>query len=433
MTKSISVSRLFAPLRVCGEMCLYYYVLAVMTLAVTYNVSTELGVYGVVSNIIAPWLPSLLILVCACFALGFVIVRINNAALRFLLSLLPGLSFFMNPLETTLLIHAAAWVYYVICMTVGNFELYVDVYRRRARLLFIIALIMTCLLIIYHFGNEAWYGNTFFGGEIFGLLFFILTVFSLRGMRLSSGAPAKMRIVDAAHVVALPLVLVVAFFFLRGAIPALTWLIARFTNVGVWLYKLLFPTYESPDVIPDEDFDAPASEDPVDLPSTQTQAPEPGQISGADPHIHISNNAWLWILIAIIAAALIYLTIRQIRNRRKVNEKPKLVRERIEKVPREKHSNRKSGEPSLSANVNKIRKVYRAYLDHIRSSNIKIFPSDTSEDVLKNTSARFEIPENATLRELYIPARYGDPNTITSEQAAEAKRCLTVIQNKDLT
>ena len=80
--KKISVSKLFAPMRVCAEMSLYYYMLAVLTLYVEYNVSTEKGVYGVVSNMIAPWLTQLLILVGACFAIGFLIVRINNAFLR---------------------------------------------------------------------------------------------------------------------------------------------------------------------------------------------------------------------------------------------------------------------------------------------------------------------------------------------------------------
>lgn len=430
--KSISVSRQFAPLRVCAEMCLYYYVLAVLTLSVAYNVSTEKGVVGVVTNIVAPWLVQLSILVGACFVLGFVIVRIDNPALRFLLSLLPGLSFLMSPLEPTVLIHAAAWVYYVIVMTVGNFEVYLDVYRRRSRLLLVIALILTCCLIIYHFGNEAWYGNTLFGGEIYGLLFLVLTVFSLRGMRLSSGAPAKMRLVDAAHVVALPVVLLTAVFLLQGAVPALTGLMSWITRFLIWLFHLLFPEKEMPHInVPDENFNGPEIEDSVELPDVEVETPDVNPISGADPHMHVSGDAWLWIIIVILAAVLVYFAIRQIRGRRKNDEKPKLVREHIERVPRERITRRRSGEAALTANVKQIRKVYRSYLDHIRSFGMKIFPSDASEDVLKNTSAYLEMPENAALRQLYIAARYGDPKTVTSEQAAEAKRCLTVIRDKD--
>lgn len=428
--KSISVSRQFAPLRVCAEMCLYYYVLAVLTLSVTYNVSTDKSVCGVVSNMVAPRSLQLSILVGACFAVGFVIVRVDRAVLRFLLSLLPGLSFFMGRLEPTVLLLAAAWVYYVICMTVGNFEVYIDVYRRRSRVLFVIALLLTCCLIIYHFGNEAWYGNSLFGGEIFGLLFFVLTVFSLRGMRLSSGAPARMRLIDAAHVVALPALLIVAFFLLHGAVPALTWIFARLTRVLTGLFHLVFPEKELPHIfIPDEDFDKEPPEDPVQMPTPAENGSDVGQISGADPHIRLSGDAWLWIIIVILAAALVYFAIRQIRQRRKSDEKPRLVRERIERVPRERISRRRSGDGALSANVKQIRKAYRSYLDHIRSFDVKVLPSDTSEDVLERSSAYLDIPENAALRRLYIAARYGDPTAATSEQAAEARRCLAAIQS----
>ncbi len=429
--KSISVSRQFAPLRVCGEMCLYYYALAVLTLSVSYYMSTEKGVYGVVSNLVAPWSFQLSILVGACLILGFVIVRIDHAALRLLLSLLPGLTFLMSPPEPTVLIHAAAWAYYVICMTIGNFEAYLDVYRRRARLLFVVALLLTGCLIIYHFGNEAWYGNTLFGGEMYGLLFFILIVFALRGMRLSTGVPARMRLIDAAHVVALPAVLIAAFFLLRGAIPVFTWLIARLTRILTWLFRLLFPEKEMPQInIPDEDFDAPVKEEPLEMPDVREPAPDMGPISGADPHIRISNDVWLWIIIVILAAVLVYIAIRQIRGRQKDREKPRLVHERIERLPRERLSRRRPAESSLFANVKQIRKVYRSYLDHVRSFGMKLFPSDTSKDVLENSSAFLEMPENAALRELYIAARYGDPKAVTAEQTAEARRCLAVIQSK---
>lgn len=432
--KSISVSKLFAPLRVCAEMCLYFYMLAVLTLSVSYFESTEKGTYGVVSNIIVPWLTPLMILVGACLVIGFLIVRINNTLLRFILSLLPGISFFINPLEPTVLIYAAAWLYYVIYMTVGSFEVYIDVYRRRSRLLFVVALILTCLLIIYHFGNEAWYGNAFFGGEIFGLLFFIFAVFSLHGMRLSSGAPAKLRILDAVSIVALPLVLIAAFFSLRGAIPAFTWVIAKITRALTWLIHLFSPQRDNPViVIPDEDFDAPDKpENPIDLRDVREPGSgiDPG--TGTNPHVRISGEAWLWILIAILALALVYFAIRQIRGRQKGKESPGLARDRIEKLPREKSSRRHTGEPALPTSVNKIRKAYRSYLQHIRSSDIKVFPSDTSEDVLKTTSERLKIPENAALREVYIAARYGNPNAVTFEQAEEAKRCLAAIKSKDL-
>ena len=51
---------------------------------------------------------------------------------------------------------------------------------------------------------------------------------------------------------------------------------------------------------------------------------------------------------------------------------------------------------------------------------------------MENTSEHLKIPENAALREVYIAARYGNPDAVTSEQAEEAKHCLTLIKGKDL-
>ena len=90
--KKISVSRQYAPLRVCADICFYFYTISLFSFSVLYTASDEQGVYGVVTNLIAPWSLQLAVLVAACLVLGFVIIRIDNMALRFLLSLLPGLA-----------------------------------------------------------------------------------------------------------------------------------------------------------------------------------------------------------------------------------------------------------------------------------------------------------------------------------------------------
>ena len=102
--KKISVSRQYAPLRVCADICFYFYTISLFSFSVLYTASDEQGVYGVVTNLIAPWSLQLAVLVAACLVLGFVIIRIDNMALRFLLSLLPGLSFLMSPFQLILLI-----------------------------------------------------------------------------------------------------------------------------------------------------------------------------------------------------------------------------------------------------------------------------------------------------------------------------------------
>ena len=168
--KQISISEQYAPLRVCADISFYFYVVALFSFSAPYTVSSDGGVQYVVTNLIAPWSLQLAILVAACFVLGFLIVRLDSMVLRCLLSLLPGLTFLMSPFQPILLIHAAAWVYYVVYMTVGNFEAYLDVYRRRARVMLLAAMLLTFCLIIFHFGTDSMANRRLYGGEIYGLM-----------------------------------------------------------------------------------------------------------------------------------------------------------------------------------------------------------------------------------------------------------------------
>ena len=60
----------------------------------------------------------------------------------------------------------------------------------------------------------------------------------------------------------------------------------------------------------------------------------------------------------------------------------------------------------------------------------KLSASSSSQDVLDGTAAQIEAAENARLRELYIAARYGDPDAVTAEQLREAGECFDVISGK---
>ena len=431
MTNSISVSRQYAPLRVCADMAFYFYVIAMFSITLRTTYSDGTAVHGGATNIISQWSAQLALMFCACLVLGFLIVRIRNTAVRFLLSLLPGLTFLMSPIEPALIIAGAAWIYYVIYMTVGSFEIFLDVYRRRARTMLIAVFLLTCALIILHFGTDSWHGADLFDGELYGPVFFVLSVLSLRGMRLNLGAPMRLRALDSVFVVALPALLIAAFFLLRGSVPVLTYLLKLFTRFLIWLYRLFFPEKELPKPIEDlEERINNAAENDINLkPIDKDPGPSTEPVSGEDPHFRLSANAWLGIIIIALIAALVIITIRLIRNKPKGSTRPGRVRERIEIMPFDSLIRRRAAEPALSPNVRQIRKTYRSYLDLIREMRMKIAPSDTSKDVLDNTSACFDVPENRALREIYIAARYGDPAAVSSEQAAEAKRCLSVIED----
>ena len=432
MLKRISVSRQYAPLRVCADICFYFYALSLFSFSVLYTVSGETGVHAIVTNLVEPWSRQLALLVASCFAVGLLAVRFDSAAPRFVLSFLPGLSFLlMRPFQPAMLLHAAAWLYFVAVMTIGNFEIHLDVYRRRARVMLFTALLLTLCLIIFHFGTDDWYYSKLFGGEIYGLLFFVLAVLSLRGMRSDHGAPEMMRILDTAYVVALPALLVAVFFLLRGTVPAITFLFSMLSRFLIWLFRTVFPHRDLPELyhqLDELDVNKRVPGDPLLMPVAGDQSPGEEMMGGQNLHFHFSSHAALYVMIAILAAALIFVVIRMMIGRQKSADKPRLVRERVSRASFEGLLRRRSDETSLPANVRQIRKIYRSYLDHIRSLRVKIVPSDTSEDVLAYSSKCLDIPENAALRELYIAARYGDPKAVTSAQVGMAKRCLAAIE-----
>ncbi|MBR6236164.1 MAG: hypothetical protein IKR16_00325 [Firmicutes bacterium] len=426
--KNISISALYAPVRVCADMSFYFYALALLSLTVAYYASSGGKVYGVITNITSPWALQIGVLLVSSFALGFLTVHIKSAPLRFVISLLPGLSFLMNPFRPVFLVHAAAWAYYVIYMTIGNFEEYLDVYRRRIKLMLIMALVLTGLLIIFRFSNDAWYGSKLLGGEEYGLFFFVLAVASLRGMRLGFGATGRLRAMDTAFVVALPVLLTAAVLLFSGAVPVITYLFKQLTRVLAYLYSLLFPQKETPDIsqLPDEDGGLPA-ETPIIDPNAVKEDIETEPIDGEDPHIRVSSNTLFWILIVILIVFLVIIAVRLLRSKRSDPVKSGRAHERIERIPFEGLRHRRSADTALSANVRQIRKIYRVYLEQVFSRHARLGPSDTSRDVLDLSEDFSGLPENKTLREIYIAARYGDPDVVTSEQTAEARRCLNTL------
>ena len=430
MLKEISASRQYAPLRVGADICFYFYAVSIFSFSVKYYFLEGGAVLGVASNLVSPWSLHLSILLASCILLGLVITRIEKALLRFVLSLLPGICFLRMPIHPVMLILAAAWIYFIVVMTIGSFEVHLDIYRRRVGVMLFAALMLTLCLIIFHFGTEDWYYNRLFGGEIYGLLFFFLSVLSLRGMRTDLGAPKVMRLLDAAYVVVLPALLISVFFLLRSMVPMVTFLFSLLSRFLILLSRI-FPHKEMPDLFhqsEEADVNKNVQEEPHLIPPAGDNSPGEEMMSGEDPHFRISPQIAFLLMIVFLAAVLVFIAIWLIRRKQKRSDKPRLARESIERTPFETLLRRSFGDSVLPANVRQIRKIYRSYLGHIRSLRMRISPSDTSEDVLAFSTKYLDMPENKQLRELYIAARYGDPDAVTFKQVGEARRCLGAIE-----
>ncbi|MBR0131002.1 MAG: hypothetical protein IJM08_06840 [Firmicutes bacterium] len=427
--KSISVSSQYAPLRVCADISFYLYVVSVLSLRISSTFWTERGVFGIVSNLVTPWLTQLLVFVLACLAVGFVAVRTENAALRFALSLIPGLVFLTSKPELGLIVPAASWAYYMIYITAGSFETYVDSYRRRLRIMLIVALLASGFLIVFHFASDDVYTTKLFGGEEFGLLFFVLSVVSLRGMRLVNGTPKKMRALDTAYVIAVPVILTACVLLFRLMVPVVSYIIKLLAHFVRWLLSVLRPDKPQPDFLEIvEEYINNAEQEILDLRVDPEADPSVEPMDGKNIRINIPPSFYYLLFVAAVTVVLVIIAVRLFANRKKGTGRFVFKSEDIDRIPPETEPVRRSEEPSSASNAGKIRRIYRSYLEHFRSLNMKLEPSDTSQDVLRYSGEFNQAAENGTMRDLYIAARYGDPAEVTAEQVAEAKRCLTAVK-----
>ena len=63
-------------------------------------------------------------------------------------------------------------------------------------------------------------------------------------------------------------------------------------------------------------------------------------------------------------------------------------------------------------------------------TGVSVGKTDTSQEVLERAEKQRRSEDARRLRELYIAARYGDPDAVTRGQVEEAQACLERIVNE---
>ena len=131
-----------------------------------------------------------------------------------------------------------------------------------------------------------------------------------------------------------------------------------------------------------------------------------------------------WVLVCIVATVVAAGTVTaviMIRKRRKKTDEPQAVRTPEEQAQLDK--------------VEKIRAVYRQYIAFVRKEGADLSRGSTSEDILESSKELKEeadlSEDESRLREIYIRARYGNPDAVTDEDVARACRLLDDITRQD--
>ena len=340
---------------------------------------------------------------------------VKNRLLRLLLALVPAAVTFAtslswakaNPVAAVLL--ALVAIYYVVFMTVGRFE--TEYWRFRNSFIGLISaacFVSLLCLIIYIVMEDAAKDRI----NLPGVMGFTITC-ALLGMIILSemrkGNPdAKWRSMNAGRILILfasaavalaVLYLVLTFVFslitptLGPQAPKLKTERIRFQNDAIIGYTPL--TNKTGYVSDDESLkeDAPVA--------VLEQEDEQG---------------FPWVLVCVCAFVVIAGTVTAIIIVRK--KKAKAVEDVVQRTPEEQAQFDK---------IEAIRAIFRQYILLVRKEGAELSRGSTSADVLESARELSESEEKSlsdeesALREIYIRARYGDPNGITDEDVSNAR------------
>ena len=366
-----------------------------------------------------PWFRSstliFVIFTAFCTVESLFLPSVKNRLLRLLLALAPAAVTFAtsiswakaNPVAAVLL--ALVAIYYVVFMTVGRFE--TEYWRFRNSFIGLISaacFVSLLNLIIYIVVEDAAKERI----NLPGVMGFTITC-ALLGMIILSemrkGNPdAKWRSMNAGRILILfasaaaalaVLYLVLTFVFslitptLGPQAPKLKTERIRFQNDAVIGYTPL--TNKTGYVSDDESLKEDA---PVVVLEKEDEQGFP------------------WVLVCVCAFVVIAGAVTAVIIIRK--KKAKAVEDVVQRTPEEQAQFDK---------IEAIRAIFRQYILLVRKEGAEISRGSTSADVLESARELSDSEEKglsdeeSALREIYIRARYGDPNGITDEDVSEAR------------
>ena len=370
-----------------------------------------------------------------CFALGFLIVLCRSAALRLLLSLLPGLCFLPVGPQPLLLFPAMGWVYYVIVMTRGRFGLRLDEFRRSYRWLLVLCLALGAA----YFVDGAIFDGQHISWEsqVYAVLYLAFGAYALRRMAMGSDISRGWHVSNALSMAGFPALAVggsvlLLLFWSKALGPALLFLLKTVTRALARLLGMFLSVRPVEDVEPTvEPSPSPTPTDPPEEVAYWTSVSEKDTMQALDVDADLVEKLariGAWVLLGLLLLLVFWLLLRRARRaqalREEENDPYSLETENA--APREGLFRRRSAQNA--GNAGELRKIYQSYLKYENSLGVHILRAYTSGEVLTKAQMLREEPQAVRLRELYIAARYGDPAAVTREQVEEARTCLEEIK-----
>lgn len=366
-----------------------------------------------------PWFRSstliFVIFTAFCTVESLFLPSVKNRLLRLLLALAPAAVTFAtsiswakaNPVAAVLL--ALVAIYYVVFMTVGRFE--TEYWRFRNSFIGLISaacFVSLLCLIIYIVMEDAAKDRI----NLPGVMGFTITC-ALLGMIILSemrkGNPdAKWRSMNAGRILIL--------FASAAAALALLYLVLTF------VFSLITPTLgpQAPKLKTERiRFQNDAVIGYTPLTNKTGYVSDDESLKEDAPVVVLEKEdeqGFPWVLVCVCAFVVIAGAVTAVIIIRK--KKAKAVEDVVQRTPEEQAQFDK---------IETIRAIFRQYILLVRKEGAEISRGSTSADVLESARELSDSEEKglsdeeSALREIYIRARYGDPNGITDEDVSNAR------------
>ena len=407
-----------AALRLTGEICFYYSILAMFP-------------------VFRQWALPMAGFTLACLLVGLAAVGLKSAPLRLLLSLIPGVCFLPAPLHWMLVFPCAAWLYFILCLGFGHFGDTQDEFRTAFRWMLIVCVFVLAVQAVSAilFNSAA----VSYASVAYLAAFLVLSVVAMRGMRMGVSMDRRWHAANLLTVLCTLLVAVgvsmLLYLLYSHSKPILLILITPIRLLLEWLFGLFRFKSEEP---------APSVTRP---PVVWTDKIAKGNALLEEPEQHLTQDlekaasergadqvmsigAFLIICLVILIAA--WLIIRLAR-RGKAFAEADLDYELAEGGAPVRAKRRARAE-TVHGPAQHVRKLYREYLDYLEKNGLQRTLSDTSGEILAE-SARLSgasAEEEKTLRRIYLKARYSG-EAVTEADVEAARTCLEAVRGRGKT
>ncbi len=337
--------------------------------------------------------------------------RFTNPVPRILLSLLPGVSLFFVSGTAAFLVLGLSVLYTVVLMAAGRFSLPVWTYRR---VYAVLAVPTVAMMVIAATLKTIRPGVLLFGG-----LFLILGLIALTEMRMGDAANGRWRLTNALMIVLPGLAAGTAAFLLYKLaesmpkiieavltpIAALFYAIAAlFAKVGEGMSEISEATETIPPSMTEEILETTVA-------VQETKAPY------VPPPILRFEGDWRKLLLILGALFLVWLVYHIVKVHRRTarEEKDPIATGEVFKSEKTRTVRRRE-----RGNAERVRRIYRNYLNGLTKQGLSIRRDQTSEEILE--SVRKAQKADEALRSAYVRARYGDRDAVTDRDVREAAK-----------